>query len=903
MTKWVYSFGKDKNEGDTSMRNLLGGKGCNLAEMAGLGLPVPPGFTITTEVCTAYYENDEQYPSELKTQVEAALASVEAQMGCKFGDSSNPLLVSVRSGARVSMPGMMDTVLNLGLNDETVKGLEAQSGDARFAWDSYRRFIQMYGDVVLGVDHHEFEDVIDRYKRDTDLRNDTEITAEGWQEIVDEYKAVVERETGKPFPADPQEQLWGAIGAVFGSWMAPRAITYRRINEIPEGWGTAVNVQSMVFGNMGDDCATGVCFTRDPATGENYFYGEYLINAQGEDVVAGIRTPQSLTKKGREMEGSDMPSMEESMPKVFKELDDVRLKLETHYKDMQDLEFTVQKDQLFMLQTRSGKRTAKAALKIAVDMVNEGLITQEEALLRVDPQSLDQLLHPTLDPNASKDVVTKGLPASPGAACGKVVFSSEEAEAQANAGQSVILCRQETSPEDISGMHASAGILTSRGGMTSHAAVVARGMGTCCVAGAGELNIDVKSKVIRTAGREIREGDIITLDGSTGEVMFGAVDTIQPELSGDFGILMGWADERRRMKVRTNAETPLDAKTAIDFGAEGIGLCRTEHMFFDPERIQNVREMIFATTKADRAAALEKLLPAQRSDFAELFEIMAGLPVTVRLLDPPLHEFLPHSEEDTANFAKVAGLETEEVAQRLNDLHESNPMLGHRGCRLGITYPEIYEMQARAIFEGAIEAAAKTGQTVTPEVMIPLVGDKAELDILRARVEAIAADVFGEKDASVEYTVGTMIELPRACLTADEIAQSADFFSFGTNDLTQTCLGMSRDDAANFLPEYVGKGIYERDPFASIDVDGVGRLVELAAKGGRATREDIKLGICGEHGGDPASIAFCESVGLDYVSCSPYRVPIARLAAAQASIKAESLGKSEASGAGAKKAA
>lgn len=885
MTKWVYSFGKDQNDGDATMRNLLGGKGCNLAEMAGLGLPVPPGFTITTEVCTHYYDHEKSYPDDLKAQVEMALSGIENQMGSKFGDSENPLLVSVRSGARVSMPGMMDTVLNLGLNDETVQGLEKQSGDARFAWDSYRRFIQMYGDVVMGVDHHEFEEVIDRYKREEDLSQDTDITADGWKEIVAHYKGVVEREAGRAFPSDPQEQLWGAINAVFDSWMVPRAITYRKIHEIPGDWGTAVNVQSMVFGNMGDDCATGVCFTRDPSTGENYFYGEYLINAQGEDVVAGIRTPQSLTKKAREMEGSDMPSMEESMPEVFKQLDDVRIKLESHYKDMQDLEFTVQKDQLFMLQTRSGKRTAKAALKIAVDMVEEGLITQEEALLRVDPQSLDQLLHPTLDPDADKDIITKGLPASPGAASGKVVFTSEEAEKLAGAGESVILCRQETSPEDISGMHASAGILTSRGGMTSHAAVVARGMGTCCVAGAGELHIDVQGKIIRIAEREIKEGDILTLDGSTGEVMAGPVATIQPELSGDFGVLMVWADERRRMKVRTNAETPLDSKTAREFGAEGIGLCRTEHMFFDQDRIQNVREMIFAANEAERRSALDKLLPEQRADFAELFEIMSGLPVTVRLLDPPLHEFLPHSQEDIDNFAKVAGISHTDVRHRLNELHEANPMLGHRGCRLGVTYPEIYEMQARAIFEGALEAAAKTDTPPAPEVMIPLVGAVKELEILRKKVEDIAQQVFEEKGSTLDYIVGTMIELPRACLTANEIATSAEFFSFGTNDLTQTCLGMSRDDAANFLPAYVSHGIYERDPFASLDVDGVGRLVEVAVHGGRQTRNDIKLGICGEHGGDPASIHFCESVGLDYVSCSPYRVPIARLAAAQAAIK------------------
>jgi pyruvate,orthophosphate dikinase len=899
-TKWVYSFGADKNEGDATMRNLLGGKGSNLAEMSGLGLPVPPGFTITTEVCSAYYDNGEKYPEELDAQMNEALAQIESSMDMKFGDAENPLLVSVRSGARVSMPGMMDTVLNLGLNDETVKGLEKQSGDARFAWDSYRRFIQMYGDVVLGVDHHEFEDVIDTYKRDNDCAQDTDIDADGWKDIVAEYKELVERELGKPFPTDPKEQLWGAITAVFGSWMVSRAVTYRKINEIPASWGTAVNVQSMVFGNMGEDCATGVAFTRDPSTGENYFYGEYLINAQGEDVVAGIRTPQSLTKYGREKEGSDMPSMEESMPVVFKQLDDVRLKLEKHYRDMQDIEFTVQKDKLFMLQTRAGKRTAKAALKTAVDMVEEGLITQEEALLRVDPQSLDQLLHPTLDPNASKDVLTKGLPASPGAGSGKVVFTSEEAEVQAHAGENVILCRQETSPEDIAGMHAAAGILTSRGGMTSHAAVVARGMGKCCVAGAGDLHIDAKAKLIRSGAREIREGDIVTIDGSTGEVMFGPVDTIKPELSGEFGILMGWADERRRMNVRANAETALDAKTARDFGAEGIGLCRTEHMFFDPERIQNVRVMIFANDEAERRTALDKILPAQRSDFAGLFEIMSGLPVTVRLLDPPLHEFLPHEAADIENFAKVAGISEDAVARRLGDLHESNPMLGHRGCRLGITYPEIYEMQARAIFEGALEAAAKTGEKVEPEIMIPLVGAVRELEILRTRVEAIAEEVFAEKGESLEYTVGTMIELPRAALTADEIAGAADFFSFGTNDLTQTTLGMSRDDAANFLPAYVDHGIYERDPFASLDTTGVGRLIELAKAAGRSVNETLKLGICGEHGGDPASVEFCEKVGLNYVSCSPYRVPIARLAAAQASIRLE---KSEAADGAAQKAA
>jgi pyruvate,orthophosphate dikinase len=884
MTKWVYEFGTDKTEGDAKMRNLLGGKGANLAEMASLGLPVPPGFTVTTEVCTHYYDNDHVYPDALKAQVDVAMHAIEHQTGCKFGDAENPLLVSVRSGARVSMPGMMDTVLNLGLNDITVEGLAKRSGDERFAWDSYRRFIQMYGDVVLGVDHHEFEDVIDTFKRRNDISQDTDIDAAGWKDIVAEFKGLVQDALGKPFPTDPAEQLWGAVGAVFSSWMVPRAMTYRKIHDISHDWGTAVNIQAMVFGNMGDDCATGVCFTRDPSTGENYFYGEYLVNAQGEDVVAGIRTPQSLTKYGREKEGSEMLSMEEAMPEVFGQLDDVRHKLEKHFRDIQDLEFTVQSGKLYMLQTRSGKRTAKAALKISVDLVEEGLITQEEALLRIEPQSLDQLLHPTLDPDAPRTVMTKGLPASPGAASGHIVFTSDDAEKQSGEGRDVILVRQETSPEDIHGMHAAQGILTSRGGMTSHAAVVARGMGKPCVAGAGEAHIDAKTKVMRIGDHVIPEGEIVTIDGSTGELMLGEVETIKPEMSGDFGLLMGWADNARRMTIRTNAETPLDAKTALDFGAEGIGLCRTEHMFFDSDRIQNVREMIFATTEEDRKMALDKLLPAQRSDFAELFEIMGGLPVTVRLLDPPLHEFLPHEEEDIVSFTERSGIDAAIVRRRLGELTESNPMLGHRGCRLGITYPEIYEMQARAIFEGALEAASKTGQTVAPEVMIPLVGAHQELSLMRGAVERVAESVFEEKGDSVEYMVGTMIELPRACLTADEIAKHADFFSFGTNDLTQTTLGMSRDDAANFLPPYISHGIYERDPFASIDVDGVGQLVEMAKAKGRAVKEGLKLGICGEHGGDPSSITFCEQIGLDYVSCSPYRVPIARLAAAQASI-------------------
>ncbi|MCB1782795.1 MAG: pyruvate, phosphate dikinase [Alphaproteobacteria bacterium] len=900
MTKWVYGFGAGKTDGNASMRELLGGKGANLAEMASLDLPVPPGFTITTEVCTYYYDNGQQYPGELVSQVEGALARVEEAMGMTFGDSENPLLVSVRSGARVSMPGMMDTVLNLGLNDETVEGLAKKSGDDRFAWDSYRRFIQMYGDVVLGVEHHDFEDILEQYKRDEGLTQDTDVTADGWRKIVAGYKELVERELGKPFPVDPKEQLWGAIGAVFSSWMVPRAVTYRKIHEIPESWGTAVNVQSMVFGNMGDDCATGVAFTRDPSTGENYFYGEYLVNAQGEDVVAGIRTPQSLTKYGREKEGSNLPSMEEVMPEVFAQLCDLRTSLEKHFRDVQDIEFTVQQGNLFMLQTRNGKRTASAALKIAVDMVEEGLITQEEALLRVDPAALDQLLHPRLDPAAPRQVIAKGLPASPGAASGRVVFTADEAEKAAHEGDRVILCRQETSPEDIHGMHASAGILTSRGGMTSHAAVVARGMGKPCVAGAGDLYIDSKARTIRKSGVEIKEGDILTIDGATGEVILGAVPTIEPELSGDFETLMAWADARRRMAVRTNAETPLDAQTARSFGAEGIGLCRTEHMFFDPARIQNVREMIFASNEDARRTALAKLLPEQRSDFEQLFDIMQGLPITIRLLDPPLHEFLPHTAEDIAIFSKAAGFDEETVRFRLSELEESNPMLGHRGCRLGVTYPEIYEMQARAIFEAAVNVQKKSGDTVVPEIMIPLVSTRKELELMRGVVEAAAKAVFAEKGASVAFTVGTMIELPRAALTADKIAEVADFFSFGTNDLTQTTLGMSRDDASSFLPVYTDKGIFERDPFVSIDVDGVGALVAIAREKGRATNPSIKLGICGEHGGDPASIAFCESVGLDYVSCSPYRVPIARLAASQAAIRE---GKSKTVALGGKKAA
>lgn len=879
MSQWVYSFSNAKKVPSKDRKNLLGGKGANLVEMVSLALPVPPGFTITTEVCSYFYDHAKSYPKDLKNQVEDAVKDIEKSIGMNFGDVKNPLLVSVRSGARVSMPGMMDTVLNLGLNDKTVEGLAARSKDERFAWDSYRRFIQMYGNVVLDLDHHDFEDILEQHKRDADVREDTAITADGWKKVVAGYKDMVKRELGRDFPQDVMEQLWGAIGAVFGSWQSARAVTYRKIHDIPEGWGTAVTVQSMVFGNMGDDCATGVAFTRDPSTGENYFYGEYLVNAQGEDVVAGIRTPQSLTILGREKEGSHLPAMEEVMPGVFKQLCDVRTKLEKHYRDMQDIEFTVQQGKLYMLQTRSGKRTAAAALKIAVDMVGERLIDEKEGLLRIEPQALDQLLHPTLDPMAHKQIIGKGLPASPGAASGEIVFNSDRAEELAKAGHKVILCRIETSPEDIHGMHAAAGILTTRGGMTSHAAVVARGMGRACVAGAGGISIDYKRKVMIVHGAEIPEGDVITIDGGTGDIMLGAVPTVQPKLSGDFAMIMGWADKARRMKVRANAETAKDAATARHFGAEGIGLCRTEHMFFEPSRIQHVREMIFADGEEGRKSALEKLLPAQRGDFKELFTIMKGQPVTIRLLDPPLHEFMPQGDEEMDHFAKASKLDLEIVRRRFVELHESNPMLGHRGCRLGITYPEIYAMQARAIFEAALEC------DVTPEIMIPLIMTFAELNILKTLVDKTATEVFEKAKKKVSYTVGTMIELPRAALMAGDIAKDAAFFSFGTNDLTQTTLGLSRDDAARFLPTYVGKGIFEKDPFATIDKDGVGQLISLAVKNGRAVNKSLKIGICGEHGGDPASIMFFESAGLDYISCSPYRVPIARLAAAQATLK------------------
>jgi pyruvate,orthophosphate dikinase len=886
MTQYVYRFGGGVSDGGSGDKTLLGGKGANLAEMASIGLPVPPGFTISTQMCTRYYEEGQRFPDSLRDEVVNGLAHIEGVTGKKFGDPADPLLVSVRSGARVSMPGMMDTVLNLGLNDRTVEGLAAASGDARFAWDSYRRFIQMYSDVVLELDHGRFEEALEIAKEDNGYNLDTELTAEDWQTLVAEYKALVEELWGKPFPQDVQDQLWGAIGAVFGSWQADRAKVYRRLNDIPGDWGTAVNVQAMVFGNMGDTSATGVAFTRNPATGENAYYGEFLINAQGEDVVAGIRTPQYLTTAARAAAGAKPLSMEEAMPAAYAELAAVFDRLERHYRDMQDIEFTVQQGKLWMLQTRSGKRTAKAALKIAVDMAEEGLITREEAVARVDPSALDQLLHPTLDPDAPRDVLTKGLPASPGAASGVAVFDSETAERRSATGEPVILVRVETSPEDIHGMHAAKGILTARGGMTSHAAVVARGMGRPCVSGAGSLSIDSRARVMRIGTREIREGDTLTIDGSTGEVMAGAVPTVQPELAGDFGTLMVWADGVRRLKVRANAETPLDCRTARDFGAEGVGLCRTEHMFFEGSRITAVRQMILAEDEKGRRAALEKLLPEQRGDFVEIFEVMAGLPCTIRLLDPPLHEFLPHEEAEFAEVASAAGIAVDQLKRRAAELHEFNPMLGHRGCRLGVTYPEIYEMQARAIFEAACEVAEKSGEAPIPEVMIPLVGTAKELELMKAVVDKAAQAVFAEQGRTITYLVGTMIELPRAALKAGEIARAGEFFSFGTNDLTQTTLGVSRDDAARFLGAYVEKGIYARDPFVSLDVEGVGELIEIAAERGRKTRPDVKLGICGEHGGDPASIAFCEKAGLDYVSASPYRVPIARLAAAQAALAA-----------------
>jgi pyruvate, orthophosphate dikinase len=886
--KRVYLFGAGKADGAADMKELLGGKGANLAEMASLGLPVPPGFTITTEVCTAYYANGHKLPGGLAKDVEAALAAVGKAVGATFGDVAAPLLVSVRSGARASMPGMMDTILNLGLNDATVKGLAAKSGSERFAYDSYRRFIQMYSNVVLGVDHSVFEDILDTHKNLNGFSLDTDLEAQDWLEIIDAYKEAVERETGKPFPQATSEQLWGAIGAVFGSWQNARANTYRRLHGIPDSWGTAVTVQAMVFGNLGESSATGVAFTRNPSTGSRELYGEFLVNAQGEDVVAGIRTPQPLTEAARKEAGETAPSLEAAMPDTYRQLAAVFDKLEKRYRDMQDIEFTIQEGKLWMLQTRSGKRTTKAALKIAVDLVAEELITPQEAVLRIDAGALDQLLHPTIDPSAERHTLTTGLPASPGAASGEIVFDADEAEAMKAQGREVILVRVETSPEDIHGMHAAAGILTTRGGMTSHAAVVARGMGRPCVCGAGALRIDYKAGTMTVAGQTLRKGDVVTIDGGKGEVLKGRVKMRQPELSGDFAQVMQWADAARSLGVRANADTPREARQARDFGAEGIGLCRTEHMFFEESRILAMREMICADDEAGRRRALAKILPMQRADFEALFEIMAGLPVTIRLLDPPLHEFLPHEAKEATAVAKELNVPVEKLQARVADLHEFNPMLGFRGCRLAIRYPEITEMQARAIFEAAVSATKKTGKPVVPEVMIPLVAYRKEFDILRAVIVKTAEAVEQETGTKLAYQIGTMIELPRAALKADEIASGdagAEFFSFGTNDLTQTCLGLSRDDAAPILANYAERAIFEVDPFVSIDQDGVGELVSIGTERGRKARPGLKVGICGEHGGDPASIGFCHQAGLDYVSCSPFRVPVARLAAGQAAIR------------------
>jgi len=882
--KWVYTFGDGKAEGKASLRELLGGKGANLAEMANLGLPVPPGFTIPTSVCSYFYAHDKSYPAELKAQVEKALEHVGKLAGKGFGDSKNPLLVSVRSGGRASMPGMMDTVLNLGLNDVTVEALAEKSGDRRFAYDSYRRFITMYSDVVLGFEHSHFEDILDTFKDSQGYTLDTDLSGEDWVDLVGRYKDAVARETGKDFPQDPHDQLWGAIGAVFSSWMNARAVTYRRLHDIPESWGTAVNVQAMVFGNMGETSATGVAFTRNPSTGESKLYGEFLINAQGEDVVAGIRTPQDITEYARKESGSDRPAMETAMPGAFKELTRIYTLLEKHYRDMQDMEFTVEQGKLWMLQTRSGKRTAKAALRIAVELANEGLISKKDAVTRIDPASLDQLLHPTIDPAAKRDVITTGLPASPGAAAGEIVFSSDEAAKLQADGRKVILVRIETSPEDIHGMHAAEGILTTRGGMTSHAAVVARGMGKPCVSGCGSIRVDYGRGTMSIGSRTFKTGDVITIDGSVGQVLAGRMPMIEPAMSGEFGTLMGWADSFRKLGVRVNGDTPEDARTAIKFGAEGIGLCRTEHMFFEETRIRTVREMILAEDEQARRAALSKLLPMQRADFVELFEIMKGLPVTIRLLDPPLHEFLPHTQAEIEEVARAMNTDPRRLADRARDLAEFNPMLGFRGCRLAIAYPEIAEMQARAIFEAAVEAQKRTGEAVGLEVMVPLIATKTEFDLIKARIDATAQAVMKESGTKLAYQVGTMIELPRACLMAGDIAETAEFFSFGTNDLTQTTYGISRDDAAGFLGIYIAKGILPIDPFISVDRDGVGELVKIGVARGRKTRPSLKVGICGEHGGDPASVAFCHEIGLNYVSCSPYRVPIARLAAAQAAL-------------------
>ncbi len=884
--KYVYTFGAGKAEGNATMKNLLGGKGANLAEMSGLGIPVPAGMTVTTEVCTYYYENDHKYPKELENQVADGIKYIEKTMGAKFGDPKNPLLLSVRSGARVSMPGMMDTVLNLGLTQETLKGLIEKTGNERFVYDSYRRFIQMYSDVVMGAESEHFEKIIDEMKAKRGVKLDTELTAEDLKELCNRFKDLVKKDLGHEFPEDPKEQLWGGIGAVFKSWMVPRAVEYRRLHDYPSHWGTAVNIQAMVFGNMGDDCATGVAFTRDPGTGENRFFGEYLINAQGEDVVAGIRTPQPINIAAKKNENEK--SLEEVMPKLYKQLEGIYRKLEKHYRDMQDIEFTIQQNKLWMLQTRNGKRTGPAAVKIAVDMVKEKLIDKKAAIMRVDPEQLDQLLHPRIDPKIKREVVASGLPASPGAAVGKVVFTADEAAEWVKDGKKVILMRVETSPDDIKGMAVAQGILTARGGMTSHAAVVARGMGTPCVAGCGDLQIDSGRKQATIGGITIEEGDPITIDGTTGEVMLGELSTIQPELTGEFGEFISWTDDFRKLKIRTNADTPKDTEVARKFGAEGIGLCRTEHMFFEGERIDAVREMIMSEDIEGRKSALAKILPMQKSDFKGIFKEMNGYPVTIRLLDPPLHEFLPHTDEEIQDLAKKMGESAEKLKAKNEELHEFNPMLGHRGCRLGISFPEIYAMQAQAIMEAACELVRDEKIKVIPEIEIPLVGTASELRQMRAVCDKICKEVISRTGQKVDYTIGTMIELPRACITADEIAKYADFFSFGTNDLTQTTFGFSRDDAGKFLGEYVTKKILTADPFVTIDRDGVGGLMKIGVEKGRSTNPKLEIGICGEHGGEAQSVAFCNEIGLNYVSCSPYRVPIARLAAARAVVETES---------------
>ncbi len=884
MKKYIFNFKSKVSNKINLSKNILGGKGTNLSEMGRMGLPVPPGFTISTEVCELFYKNKKKINHKILGEIDKELKNIEKDTGKKFGDLNNPLLVSVRSGARVSMPGMMDTILNLGLNDETVRALANRTSNMRFAKDSYRRFIQMYSNVVLGVENYNFEELIENYKLTKGVLLDTELDQNDWDGLIKDFKNIVKKKTNKEFPQNVREQLFGAISAVFLSWESHRAKVYRKLNQIPSEWGTAVNVQSMVFGNMGNDCATGVVFTRNPSNGNHQIYGEYLINAQGEDVVAGTRTPQHITKKARIASNESLPSMEESMPIVYKELKKILHKLEKHYKDMQDVEFTVENKKLWMLQTRSGKRTAKSAVKIAVDMVKENLISKKEAVLRVEPNSLDTLLHPTLDEKSNIEIIAKGLPASPGAASGKVVFTSDDAERLNASMQNTILVRVETSPEDIHGMHAAKGILTARGGMTSHAAVVARGMGRPCVSGSSEIEIDYEKKLFKAQDREIKEGDLITIDGSTGRIILGEVKTVKPEISGEFSKLMNWADNYRKLKIRTNSETPLDSKTARDFGAEGIGLCRTEHMFFDEERILSVREMILSKTKDDRLLALSKLLPHQKKDFIDIFKIMNGLPVTVRLLDPPLHEFLPRTDKEIGEVASSLNIPIKELKVRINELHEQNPMLGHRGCRLGISFPEIYEMQCRAIFEALVQCKKQKVKSIIPEIMIPLVSTEAEIKIMKDLVIRTAKQVESEKKIKLNFLVGTMIELPRAAIKANDIAKHAEFFSFGTNDLTQTTFGISRDDSGKFLNDYIENKIFDIDPFVSID-EGVGDLIEIASEKGRMQNKKIKLGICGEHGGDPKSIELCAKIGLNYVSCSPYRVPVARLAAAQAQLK------------------